>query len=70
MFKQKNKSDFKARAWQKCRSEECLKWKFSPQQLKWFYKHSGAKTGDVSKFFFFRWHLAKATTSLHNTHDN
>ena len=24
---------------------------------------SAAKTGDVGKFFFFRWHLAKATTS-------
>ena len=23
----------------------------------------GTKTGDVGKFFFFRWHLAKATTS-------
>ena len=22
------------------------------------------KTGDVGKFFFFRWHLAKATTSF------
>ena len=24
----------------------------------------GTKTGDVGKFFFFRWHLAKATTSI------
>ena len=23
----------------------------------------GTKTGDVGKFFFFRWHLAKATTN-------
>ena len=23
----------------------------------------GTKTGDVDNFFFFRWHLAKATTS-------
>ena len=29
----------------------------------------GTKTGDVGKFFFFRWHLAKATTSRYKFTD-
>ena len=54
---------WRPRAWQKCRNEDCLLWKFSRQQLKCFI-NIGTKTGDVGKFFFFRWHLAKATTSI------
>ena len=52
------------RTWQKCRNEEFLYWKFSPSSWNGFI-NIGTKTGDVGKFFFFRWHLAKATTSLY-----
>ena len=62
MSKQKNKSDFKAKSmYVGTRSAYSGNSRLSSKNG---FISIGTKTGVVGKFFFFRWHLAKATTSL------
>ena len=63
MSKQKNKSDFKAKSMAEMQERGVLVVEILASAAKMVI-NIGTKTGDVGKFFFFRWHLAKATTSI------
>ena len=69
MSKKKNKSDFKAKSMAEMQERRVLEVEISPKELKWFGINIGTKTGDVGKLFFFRQHLAKATTSRYKFTD-
>ena len=59
MSKQKNKSDFKDKSMAEMWERGVLVVEILASVI-----NIGTKTGDVGKFFFFHWHLAKVTTSI------
>ena len=63
MSKQKNKSDFKAKSMAEMQEQGVLVVEILGSAAENGFINIGTKTGDVGKFFYFRWHLAKATTS-------
>ena len=63
MSKQKNKSDVKAKSMAEMQEQGVLVVEILGSAVENGFINIGTKTGDVGKFFFFCWHLAKATTS-------